>query len=247
MRRLIAALAVVVVLVTGGSVSAELVTDNFNDGILGPAWQVVEQTSSTSWAEFGGTLNVGGFSGQTGGLVIRYNQALEDVGRVQIDYNWISCTDHKARVGLGLFGFDSWWDGYNGYGSAGFNGVYIKGVRYRTGGSLHAVDGAATAIDYQIAYSVPPSGSLRIERNGNSFTASSLDAGNWYVLFEGQNDFAGMPLYPYLFTSNSESNPSWQVALDNFQADVTVPEPFALTLLGMGAISLLAYGWRRRK
>jgi len=28
---------------------------------------------------------------------------------------------------------------------------------------------------------------------------------------------------------------------------VAVPEPSSLTLLGIGAISLLGYGWRRRK
>lgn len=239
------AVCIAVVLVTGGSASAELITDNFNDGILGSAWQVVEQSGGASWAEFGGTLNVGGFSGQTEGLILRYNMALEDVGSVRIDYNWISYTGHKARVGLGLFSFDSYWDG-SGACTAG-RCVYIKSVRYTSTG-LHAVDGGTgEGIDYHIAYSVPTSGSLLIERDGNSFRASYLDGGNWQVLFEAQHDFAGTPLYPYLFTSNSDSNPSWQVALDNFSADVVVPEPSILVLLSVSVISLLAYAWRLRR
>lgn len=100
-----------VVVVLCGSVSAELITDNFNDGTLGSAWQVVEQTGGASWNESGGTLNVGGQVGQPGGLVFRYNQAIGDVGSASIDYRWVSYTGHKARVGLGLFSFDSYWDG----------------------------------------------------------------------------------------------------------------------------------------
>lgn len=234
----------VTILAVDGSVSAELITDNFNDDILDPSWQVVEQSSNTSWAEFGGALNVGGFSGQTGELIIRYNRPLADVGSVRIDYDWISYSDHKARVGLALFGYDSYWGG-GGACTAG-QCVYIKGVRYRDTG-LHAVDGGmGEGAEYHIAYSVPISGALMIERNGNNFRTSYFDGGNWQILFEAQYDFAGMPLYPYLFTSNSDSNPSWQVALDNFQADVAVPEPSTIVLLGVGAINLLAYGWRKR-
>lgn len=92
--------------------------------------------------------------------------------------------------------------------------------------------------DYHIAYSVPTTGSLKIERNGNDFRVSYLNGGNWQLLFDEQHDFAGTPLYPFLFTSNSDTNPGWQVALDNFQADVAVPEPSSLVLLGVGAIRL---------
>ena len=105
--------------------------------------------------------------------MIRYNQALEDVGSVRIDYNWISSTGQKARVGLGLFGLDSYWDGNGNFPSSG---VYIKSIGYGSDGSLGAIDGARSAgVDYQIAYSTPWSGSLLIQRDGSSFTASYLD------------------------------------------------------------------------
>ena len=161
MKRLFAGLlATAMVLMMCVSVSAEPITDNFNDGILDPAWQVVEQSGGASWDESDGTLNVGGSSGQTGKLVIRYNQTLADVGSVRINYDWISYSDHKARVGLGLFGYDSYWDGISAWPS---RGVYIKGVRYRSYG-LHAVDGGTgEGIDYHIAYSVPTSGSLIVD------------------------------------------------------------------------------------
>ena len=78
-----------------------------------------------------------------------------------------------------------------------------------------------------------------IERNVNTFRYRYLDGGQWQDLLEAGHDFAGTPLYPYLFTSNnSDHNPSWEVALDNFCGDV-VPEPSTLILLSMGALVLL--------
>jgi hypothetical protein len=204
-----------------GLASPDLVTDDFNDGVLGPNWEVVAQTGGTSWDESGGTLNVGGSSGQTGELVIRYNRPLEDVGSVHIDYRWISYSGHKARVGLGLF---DWAWGYGPPLDLDVPGaVFIKGVRYQSSGK-HAVDGRVDGT-YRIAYSVPTSGSLMIERNVNTFRLRYFDGG-WNDLYEGQYDFGGTALYPYLFTSNSHNNPSWEVALDNFQADV-LPAPSA--------------------
>ncbi len=87
-----------------------------------------------------------------------------------------------------------------------------------------------------------------IERNGNDFRGRYLDGGNWQDLFQGQYDFAGVPIYAYLFTSNSNTNPSWQVALDNFHADVApIPEPSTIILLLTGAVGCLACVWRRRR
>ena len=64
------------------------------------------------------------------------NQAIGDVGSVRIDYNWISCTDNKARVYFGLWD-SSWANDGDGLG------VYIKGIRHGAHGSLHSVDGGA--------------------------------------------------------------------------------------------------------
>jgi len=53
---------VLMVLVSSSLLSAETLRDDFDDGILSPAWQVVTQSGGTSWDESGGTLNVGGSS-----------------------------------------------------------------------------------------------------------------------------------------------------------------------------------------
>ncbi|KKN70614.1 hypothetical protein LCGC14_0428870 [marine sediment metagenome] len=231
---------VLMVLVSGSLLSAETLRDDFDDGILSPAWQVVTQSGGTSWDESGGTLNVGGSSGQVGELVMRYNQPFDDVGSVCIDYNWTAYSGHKARVGLILADAS-----LTGFDPNNQHGIYIKGVRYRSTG-LHAVDGGGTSAGYQIIYSVPTSGSLMIERDGDNFQASYLDGGAWKMLFEGQHDFGETLLYPYLFTSNSNTNPRWEVALDNFYADVA-PEPSSLVLLIIGASSLLVCTWRRNQ
>ena len=237
-----------VVLVVAGYAQAEIVVDNFDEGVLNPVWEVVTQTSGATWNESGGTLNIGGLSGQAEELTIRHKQPLANVGSVRIDYNWTAYSGHKARVVLGLF--DSSWIG-EGDDQVGLgDGVYIKGVRYRSNG-LHAIDGGGTDAGYQIAYSVPTSGAFMIERNDDVFRASYLNGGAWQTLFDGQRDFGGEFLYPYLFTSNSDSKPSWQVALDNFQADVvpepTVPEPTSFVLWsGLGIMAILAGRQRKR-
>ena len=119
----------------GWPARAAAILDNFNDGVLGPQWQIVTQTGGAWWDESGGELNVGGSSGTIGELVLRYNQALELVGTTRIDYQWISYSGHKARVGLGLFDSE-WGDSPLNLDAPG--AVWIKGVRYQT--DLHAVD-----------------------------------------------------------------------------------------------------------
>ena len=244
MKRLILCVTLILSMCVSTSLGA-IVQDNFNDGILGPSWEIITQTGGTFWNESSGTLNVGGSSGQADELVIRYNQALADVGSVRIDYNWIFFSGHKARVGLGLF--DSSWIGEGGNQSSLADGVYIKGVRYiNSRGHQHAIDGSGTDTGYQIAYSVPTSGSFMIERSGNDFRARYLDGGNWQDLFLGHRNFGGTPIYPYLFTSNSNTYPSWQVALDNFQADV-IPEPSTLIIWSLLALCGICFGWYRRR
>ncbi len=222
---------------------AEIVVDNFDDASLDPVWQIVTQNGLTSWDESGGTLNVGGASGQEGELVLRYNRVFEDVGEVRIDYDWTFCEDHKARVGLGLF--DSAF--FSIHDTARY-GLSLKGIKYQIGAPKHAIDANFVDGSYYIAYSVPTSGAFRIERDDIDFRVSYLDGAVWQTLFEGQHDFGGTDLYPYLFTSNSNLNPSWQVALDNFQADVApVPEPTSLVLwAGLGVMGLIAARRRRR-
>lgn len=239
MRKSIAVLSLVAVFsvlirVDYSHADSLLAVDNFDDGILDPTWEILTETAGASWDESGGKLNVGGSAGQTEELVMRYNRPIAEIGSVRIDYNWTAYSGHKARVGLAMSTLVN--DPYE-------NSVYLKGVRYQAAG-LHAVDGGISNGGYYINYSVPTSGSLMIERNGNDFRASYLNGG-WQTLFEAQHDFAGTLLYPYLFTSNSDSNPSWEVALDNFAAQV-VPEPSTITLAALGFISLVAWGRRRR-
>jgi len=235
-----------VVLVGCLSVSGAPIIDNFDDGLLGPRWEVVTQTGGASWDESGGTLNVGGSSGQLGELVIRYNLPVAQVGSVRVDYDWNYCTDHKARVGLGLF--DSSLISFQT--DAQKTGVWLKGIRYRTGATHHAIDGRLRdgdyVGDYHIRYSVPTSGSFLIERNVDIFRVRYLDGSIWRNLFQETHDFGGTILYPYLFTSNSNTKPSWQVALDTFQADV-VPEPCTLAIWSLLGVLGIGVGWWRRR
>jgi hypothetical protein len=85
-----------------------------------------------------------------------------------------------------------------------------------------------------------------IQRNGNDFQGSYLSGGSWHTLFDDNYDFGGVALYPWIFTSNSNNNPSWQVTLNNFSADV-VPEPSSIALAAFGLAGLAAWSWRRRR
>ncbi len=73
MRKSILGFVLAVFLAMYASVSAETVTDDFDDGVLAPAWEVVAQSGGASWGESAGTLNVGGSAGQSEWLAMRYN------------------------------------------------------------------------------------------------------------------------------------------------------------------------------
>ena len=204
------------------SQSAPPMSDDFNDGELRSDWQIITQDATTWYEESGGKLNVGGSAGATGELVLRQDSELGPVGSIQIDYDWSSCDDHKARVGIGLF------DDY----SNDSNGFFIKGVVHDYNGRDHTIDCNSfvngDAGDYHYAENAPRTGSLLIERDHDHFRLCYMQGGGWQCLFEGDFDFAGVPLSPHLFTSNSNWNPNWEVALDNFNV---VPEPTTFTLL----------------
>jgi len=203
------------------------------------------QNFSSTLDESVGKLNVGGSVGAAGAdMIIRYNQAIGDVGSVRIDYSWVFCTGHKSRFYLGLY--DSSWTG-----GADHDGVFIKTIRYGTTGGSRAIDSGDPNGLYDIDYGTPSAGSLLIERNGDTFRTSYLQSGSWQLLLESSYDFGSTPLYPYLRTSNSDDNPAWKVALDNYTLEYSepaaVPEPSSLVLFSGLGIAGLVMSWRRKR
>lgn len=203
--------------------SAEVIVDDFDDGVLGPMWEVTTQRGGAFWNESGGTLNGGGTEGESGSLFVYYKEPLGLIGEVLVDYGWVSCTGHKARVGIGVS------DSYGGFDSFGSfeNSLLIKCLRTTSVGgnpsidATHFFDGAKT--DYESVLPTPESTTLKIERSVDSFTLSYLGNDGWHSLLATTHDFGDAPVYAYLYTSNSNSNPGWEVTFDNFRSDFAPP------------------------
>jgi hypothetical protein len=232
-----------VVLLTVNTASASLiVTDQFD--VLNPNWEVRKSSGGAYNLVAGGKLLVGGSGNQWSELLLKYNLPIARVGSVRIDYRWDFRTDHKARVGIGLFNKSITEMNH----PSPKNGVLLKGVLY--GRDSHAVDGRFNDA-YHISYNIPTKGTFLIERDNDQFRASyfidhPLRTPRWETLYEGSYEFTE-DLYPYVFTSNSNNNPDWQVELDNF-AVTAVPEPSSLmlgTVLSL-LIAILVYNRRKR-
>jgi hypothetical protein len=194
---------------------AFIIADDFNDGSIHPSWQVTEQYGSTYVTEEGGSLRL-----------------MEE--SVWIDYDWIQCTQHKARWGIGVF--DQWQN----------TGMYITLVPNNLGASEHWVgiftyqDGVSNAV-----YSAEPwplEGRLQIIRDDSQLVPQywSHDQNDWvnFDIDPFNADFYGNDAYVFMHSSNSDYNPTWEIALDNF----CVPEPTTMGLLALGGLLL-----RKRK
>ena len=102
------------------------------------------------------------------------------------------------------------------------------------------------------------SGRYRLQRSGSIITQSFTYAGSSSFTLLGSADGFFDPMSIQLVAAQGDNSPgyarsttSMDVSFDNLivQADQIqgIPEPSALVLLGMGAISLFAYAWRRRR
>jgi hypothetical protein len=209
--------------------------DNFDDGIFDTSiWKVVDQTGGTYYEESDGVLYVGGTGGQTGVLYLVHIPPLDAIDTVQIDYSWISCPGHKARFGIDIVELLP----EENEALPLDNDIMLWAVKHDWYGSQHAicfnqnVDG--TSVVYDDVEPTPETGKLRIDRNDTTFTAYYWENNSWIQMGTVEHDFGSNPVHVLLFTSNSDQNPQWRLALDNF-----VPEPATVLLLGMGGLMIL--------
>jgi hypothetical protein len=202
--------------------------DNFDDGIFDTSiWEVVDQTGGAYYEEADGVLYVGGTGGQAGELYLMQIPPLDTIDTFQIDYDWITCPGHKARFGIAVLESLPW-----------DTDVMLWAVKHDWGGSQHAicfnqnVDG--TSVVNSLVEPTPETGKLRIDRNDTTFTAYYWENNTWIQMETVEQDFGSNPVHVLMWTSNSDQNPEWRLAVDNF-----VPEPATVLFLGMGGLMLL--------
>jgi hypothetical protein len=128
-----------------------------------------------------------------------------------------------------LYGFDT---AENGIGLGGAWGTINP-----TTGAFMQIGNLSTSME-------SPGGGGFTEGNGCSFAFDS--SGTLYVTGYGpdyRTDFGTLNLTTGAFTKISSSPFGWNAG----SIAIDVPEPSMFVLLGIGAVTMLAYGWRRRR